>query len=747
MSEEPQRHLGSLTDPFRVAAWEIDVASHRIRRGGETVKLEPRTMAVLVYLASRAGQMVTREELEREVWSGRVVGYEALSNTIAKLRRAFDDHPRQPQVIETVPKAGYRLVAEVERIAGPAEPELPDARESPAPDTTPGAAEGYRPARHDSPAGPESAASGKPPPDTPGVRRLMGAGALVLALLAVAATTWHLQRNRAEPRGPTQAAAGKPSVAVLPFDNLSTDPAQDFFADGLTSDLITDLSGISGLFVIARHSVFAYEDPARPVTEIADELGVRYVVDGSVRRAGGRIRINAQLIDGSTGMNLWSKRYERNEMKVFALQDEVIGDIVGTLAVALTDAEQTRLARRSTDNLEAYDYYLRAEHRWISCVEIGCEREVIALYRQAIALDPEFVDAYAGIADAAWATWRWDSSNIMPGAAARKLAFDAASKVLALDESDPRAYTVLAAIQAIDLRHEQAVQSARRAVRLAPNSVDAHFTLAWTLTLTGKFAEAQSEMETVMRLNPRAPDWYHAELGIIRFFRHDYDTAIALLSRADEYYKYQLWMAMTHAQLGRYEKARAEIESTYDDVPFANQAWYRTLFAHFARNEDLEHMMGALEKAGVPEWPFGFEPSTENRLDGPALRSITAGQTWTGSDFRGNRFVQQFTDDGRVAFRGHSSLLTGNFDLQGNLLCVKYPGTLLGREDCGHVYRNPDGSPDQRNQYVRVSIGDVYYFSVAENQTASTQFDGQALLGAPPGHEPSTVVETAWHTM
>ncbi|MDZ7829785.1 MAG: winged helix-turn-helix domain-containing tetratricopeptide repeat protein [Halofilum sp. (in: g-proteobacteria)] len=716
MSEESQRHPGSLTDPFRVAEWEVDIASHRIRRGEETVKLEPRTMALLVYLASRAGQVVTREELEREVWSGRVVGYEALSNTIAKLRRAFDDHPREPQFVETVPKAGYRLVAEVENISTPAQSELPDSRDSHSPEIVEGAAEERSLAGQGRSPRPEPTTPGKSPRGTLTARRLLVAGALVLALLAAAATAWQAQREQSESEGLTPATSGKPSVAVLPFDNLSPDPAQDFFADGLTSDLITDLSGISGLFVIARHSVFAYEDPARPVTEIADELGVRFVVDGSVQRASGHIRINAQLIDGSTGLNLWSERYEGDEMEVFALQDEVIRDIVSSLAVALTDAERTRLARRSTDNLEAYDYYLRAEHRWLACVEVGCEGEVIALYREAIALDPEFVDAYAGLAEAAWATWRWDSSNIMPGAAARRLAFDAASKVLSLDESDPRAYTVLAAIQAIELRHRQAVQSARRAVSLAPNSFDAHVTLAWILTLTGDLGEAQSEMETALRLNPGAPDWYHAELGIIKFFRRDYETAIALLSPADEYFKYQLWIAMTYAQLGRKEKARTEIEPIYEEVPFANQAWFRTLFAHFDRDEDLEHMMAALEKAGVPEWPFGFEPARAERLDESELRRITVGRTWTGNDFRGNRFIQQFTNDGRVAFRGHSSLLTGSFDLRDNLLCVQYPGTLLGREDCGQVYRNPDGTPEQRNQYVRVSIGDIYYFSLGDSE-------------------------------
>lgn len=706
MTEDPGALLGDLGDPFRVAEWEIDVASHRMRRGGETVKLEPRTMAVLVYLAAHAGQVVTREELEREVWAGRVVGYEALSSAIAKLRRAFEDEPRQPRIIETVPKAGYRLLAEVERMpeqpgpeqAGPGDPQAPDASR----------AEGDRPS---------TVVRGTPPGKLVGRRlQLLAVGGLAFVLLAAAVAIWLWRWHPTAPPDPSADVVGRPSVAVLPFDNLSADRGQDFFADGLTSDLITDLSRISGLFVIARHSVFAYEDPSKPVTEIADELGVRFVVEGSVRRADGRIRINAQLVDGATGMNVWSERYERDEMEVFVLQDEVITDIIDTLAVKLTESERVQLARHGTDDLEAYDYYLRAEHRWLSCIDIGCEGEVIALYRQAIALDPGFVDAYAGIAKAALATWRWNSSNVMPGAAARRLAYDAASKVLSLDASDPRAYSVLATIQTIEARHEQALQSARSAVRLDPNSADAHSTLAWILMVAGRHEEAQSEMEAALRHNPKPPAWYHAQLGMIEFLRHDYEMAIALISEASEFYEYRLWIAMAYAELGQLDEARSRMEPVYTDTPFANLGYYRALFAHYRREQDLEHVLGALEKAGIPQWPYGFEPPSGHQLDEAALREITFGHTWTGTDFRGNRFVQELTADGRVAFRGHASLLTGKFYLDEDRLCIDFPSTLLGRDDCGYVYENPGGTPANQNEYVRVSIGDIYYFSISTRQ-------------------------------
>ena len=716
MTKDSGRLPEGLTDPFRVAGWEIDVASHRMRRGDETIRLEPRTIAVLVHLAARAGQVVTREELEQEVWSGRVVGYEALSNAIAKLRRAFEDDPKRPLVIETVPKAGYRLVAEVASIPQQPRPQATESADLQGSDARLDTPEPRTPADSVSSGAPETGNGGVSQRDAVAPRlHLVTATAVVLLLLVAAGTVWLWQRHSAEPRVASPLAADRPSVAVLPFDNLSTDPTQEFFADGLTGDLITDLSRISGLFVIARHSVFAYEDASRPITEIADDLGVRFVVEGSVRRADGRIRINVRLIDASTGANLWADRYERDEMEVFTLRDEVIGDIVDTLAVELTDTERTQLAHRGTDDLEAYDYYLRAQHRWFSCVEVGCESEVIALYREAIALDPGFVDAYAGIAQVALSTWRWNASEIMPGAAARRLAYDAASKVLELDASDPRAYAVLAAIQAIEIRHEQALESARTALRLDPNSADAHVTLAWILSVTGDHLEAQSVMETAMRLNPRPPRWYKGELGKLAFLRQEYETAIALLSRAGEYYEYRRWLAMSYAELGRLDAARAEIETVYEQVPFANLAYYRVLFAHFARDEDREHILAALERAGLPEWPYGYEPIPGHRLDGRALEKITYGHTWTGRDSRGSRFAQQWTDDGRTAFRGRTSLLTGSFRLEENRLCVDFPGTLLGREDCGYVYRNPDGTSEQQDQFIRVSVGDIYYFSVSPN--------------------------------
>ena len=232
-------------------------------------------------------------------------------------------------------------------------------------------------------------------------RRLAAIAALIALLVAAgAALTWF------KPWGPGQEPASAalkvvpppdmPSIVVLPFTNLSDDPAEEYFADGMTDDLITDLSKLGGLFVISRHSAFSYKDkPVKP-RQVAEELGVRYLVEGSIRRAGGRIRVNAQLIDAATGGHLWAERYDGDESDLFTLQDRVIADIVSALAVKLTDTEKTRLSRRPTDNLEAYDYYLRAERSRLYGFGAARYHGTVALYEVAIALDPGFADAYAG---------------------------------------------------------------------------------------------------------------------------------------------------------------------------------------------------------------------------------------------------------------------------------------------------------------------------------------------------------------
>jgi TolB-like protein/class 3 adenylate cyclase/cytochrome c-type biogenesis protein CcmH/NrfG len=500
----------------------------------------------------------------------------------------------------------------------------------------------------------------------------------------------------------------KPSIAVLPFDNLSGELEQEYFSDGITDDLITDLSKISGLFVIARNSAFAYKGKPVKIRQIAEELGVRYVLEGSVRKADNRVRINAQLIDATTGGHLWAERYDRHYTDIFELQDEVIGKIVSALTVKLTGVEQAQLARRPTDNLEAYDYYLRAE-RDVYSEDYSLLSVTLSLYEKAIALDPNFADAHAGYARAAVDVWRLGYDNVLASPVARKRAYEAADRALALDAKIPRAYSVLGVLQVVDGRHDEAIESARKAVSLVPNSADAYVNLAIVFMFSGRPAEALAAVETALRLNPRPSSGVYGYYGAVLFMNRQYEKAIEPLEKARESsYFAREYLAMAYAQLGRLDDAKAEIAGL---LPDTNLSWYRVSYAHYKREEDRAHLLDALRKAGVPEWPFGYEGRTEDRLDGSAIKTLALGRTWVGHNPAGIQFIQEIGEDGKFAYRSVQSFVTGQASVQGDMLCLKSAAYLMGRKRCGYVYRNPGGTIEENNEYVYVGITALLFFS------------------------------------
>ena len=548
--------------------------------------------------------------------------------------------------------------------------------------------------------------------------RGLGAWSAVVAAVALAvalagtALWWRPWQVTVEPASTARMALplpDKPSIAVLPFENLSGDPEQDYFADGMTDDLITDLSKVSALFVIDSDSVFALGGEGVKVKQVAEDFGGRYVLRGSARRAAGKIRINAQLIDATSGRQIWAERYDRAYQDIFALQDEVIGEIVATLAVELTSGERGQLARRPTSSLEAYDYYLRAERRLFG---YGRQVEALALYREAIALDPEFADAHAGLATAAAEIWRFDIIGVLPSPVARSQAYDSASRALALDPANARAYAVLALMQMIDGEHDQAIASARRAVSLDPNEAETYTYLATVLIYAGRPAEALAAMETAFRLNPIPPAYFHADLGWVLFFNRRYEEALAPLETArGAGVAYLDTLAMVYAQLGRLEVARAEVAKILEFVPFANLAYYRTLYAHHRRREDLELRLDSLRKAGVPAWPFGYRGRDSDLLDESAIADLTFGRTWIGATQNGRPFMQETSEDGTFAFRMPANMVTGTAWVEGGMICTHSPAYLVGRKACSFLFRNPEGTREDSNEYVQVSVAEVFFFS------------------------------------
>jgi adenylate cyclase len=553
--------------------------------------------------------------------------------------------------------------------------------------------------------------------DKPARWRWLAAAAAVLLVVAGAGVVgWLRPWEQAFAPSGTLPLPDKPSLAVLPFDNLSDNPEEEYFADGLTDDLITDLSQISGLFVIARNSAFAYKNQTVDTSQAARELGVRYVLEGSVRRAGDRVRINAQLIDGTTGGHVWAKRYERDYADIFAVQDQVLKEIVGALSVQLTEAEQTQVARLPTRSLEAYDYYLRAEQEQHSPEGQAGVVRALGLYEQAIALDHDFADAYAGYARAAAYLWTGSYDASMAGALARKRLYDAAGRALALNPQLPRAHAVLAEAQSVDGEHEAAIQSARRAVNFGPSDAEAYATLASVLASAGMAAEAVAAADTALSLNPKPPAAILLTAGLALFLDGQYERAIEVLEQARDLAPMledsHLFLALAYGEAGRIQEAKAEVRVLLEQQPSHNVQFVKLTLAHFRRGDDLNHLLEGLRKAGFPEWPFGYEAKDERRVDRAEAEALTLGRTWEGQHELATPFIAQISQDGTLAFRDPTSLRTGQFFFQDDMLCYQSEDFALGRPNCGFLYR--DDNDVGQAAYVYVNAFSLMHFSVAD---------------------------------
>jgi TolB-like protein/class 3 adenylate cyclase len=358
----------------------------------------------------------------------------------------------------------------------------------------------------------------------------------------------------------------KPSIAVLPFVNMSGDPTQEYFSDGITEDLITDLSQISGLFIISRNSTFAYKGKAIKTRQVAEELGVRYVLEGSVRKADKQVRINAQLIDATTGGHIWAKRYDGNLDDVFGLQDKITQKIVAALAVKLSTGEQEKINRKETDNIEAYDAFLKGwEHyrRWTP----EDFRKAIPYFERAIELDPHYGRAYAAIASVYTEGYikAWDWSHVLGLSAEAMPSLAGEYLQTARDNPTPLAHRVASKWFRILLYPEKAVAEAERAIALDPNDADGYMAMADALIYSGKPEEAVDFVKKAMRLDPHNPANHLYILGLAHFGMEQFQEAASFFERAFKLNPemglvQRGYLAASYGYLGQEEKARAELD-------------------------------------------------------------------------------------------------------------------------------------------------------------------------------------------
>ncbi len=461
-----------------------------------------------------------------------------------------------------------------------------------------------------------TSASGVPPRPKRAVVVVAGLAAFLLVVGSL--IYWHPWQPEAGARWTGHsnlALPDKPSIVVLPFANMSGDPEQEYFTDGMTDDLITDLSKISGLFVIARNSAFTYKGKNVNVQVVGNELGVKYVLEGSVRRSGDEVRVNAQLIDAKSGGHLWAERYDGSMADVFALQDQITRKIIAGLAVNLTNTERDARARKGTVSAEAYDAFLQG---WEYYQRFTADDFVkaIPLFESAIKLDPDYGQAYAALASLYWIAFRhgdpWtakispDNANFVSLMRVRANLDKYAE--LAMKHPTPLAHKVTSA-RSWDFRQfDDAIVEAERAIALDPNDADGHVALAWALIFSGRPREAVDAVDQAMRLDPLRPGAYMYVLGMARLVLRQYEDSVPLLERARErrpdYGEINLPLVVAYTNLGRHEKAEAALKR-YTEIQTQTFSYKRSKvdgvmsWIPFKRETDIRHFGGALVQAGL----------------------------------------------------------------------------------------------------------------------------------------------------
>jgi adenylate cyclase len=538
----------------------LDIDRRELRREGALTAVEPQVFDILTYLICNRERVISKDDLLATVWKGRIVSVATLDSRINAARRAIRDTGEQQRLIKTVPRKGVRFVGTVQVIRQSKEQ---------AADVCPASTASRIPDR---------------------------------AAEELRQSPWqdHPETN-AKLHGP-------PSIAVLPFTNFSAEPEQDYFSDGITEDIITELSRFSELLVIARNSSFQYKGEAVDIRQVGRELGARYVLEGSVRRSGDRIRITAQLVDATTGAHRWAERYDRQLHDVFAIQDEVARAIVTILAIHVNRAETERALLKPPADLKAYDFYLRGAEAFLLHASNSAKSSLSdarGLLEQCLAIDPDYARAYAMLA------WTYIHCYFQPLDrdynlfAALNRALELAQTAVRLDARLPHAHTELGHALLLTGRHDAATAEFERAFAINPNFLDIRY--GYALLLSGEPAKAIEVAEANLRLDPRPIPFYSSGLmGIANYMLKRYADAVRLLRNymrePNILMPPRLALASAYAQLGQLEEARAEIAEVLRIDPSITVVKRKRMLLQFVKNpSDVEHIIDGLRKAGVPE--------------------------------------------------------------------------------------------------------------------------------------------------
>ena len=499
----------------------------------------------------------------------------------------------------------------------------------------------------------------------------------------------------------------KPSIAVLPFDNMSGDSDQEYFADGMTDELITDLSKISGLLVISRNSSFTYKGKAVNVQQVADELNVQYVLEGSIQRAGDRVRIRAQLIDGVTDHHLWAESYDAVIENIFDLQDEITEKIAAALAVKLTAGEQNGFAKKKTTNIEAYDAFVRGwEHLHRETPDDLVQ--AISFFKKATELDPLYSRAHAALA---WtylnSSTRFEWQNFIAVIVHFRLL---ARKHVELAMRNPTstAHLVASKMALQRRRYEEAVTHAQLALAFDTNAPDTNLNMAWILMVTGQPKASLDFVNKTKQLDPRNMAAPLFAAGMAYFMMGDLQNAATMTERALSHNPtivghYEL-LSVIYALLDRNEDARAAFEK-------GRQAWtwgiypanVNTSMSFFPVKDRqvADRYAAGLVKVGWPGQASKYHKVyQENRLTAEEIRNLVSDQEITVDEFTRTYWIDH-SENGR--FKDISRAREGKWWIEGDMLCYEFENRRLkGLTDCGEIYRDTDVLSQSKKQYLHV---------------------------------------------
>ena len=523
-----------MENDFRVGSWLVQPTLNTISQNGTSTRVEPKVMEVLVCLSRHAGEPVTKEELLETVWRDTFVTDDVLKRSVSELRRVFEDDARESRIIETIPKRGYRLLAAVQPVNGHVQ----------------------------GGAGPQPVEIPPQPSRTPSRGWKIGLSAVTIVIPVCALlVALNLAGLRDRLFGRAQVIN---SLAVLPLQNLSGDPSQDYFADGMTEELITELSHLSSLRVISRTSIMRYKNANKPLPEIARELGVEGIIEGSVLRSGDQVRITAQLIYAPQDKNIWAQSYERNVEDVLALQSAVAGSIANEIRVQMKPAEQAQLGSFRAVNLKAHEAYLQGRYHLQQAQDVLNKKNkgklnedeaesAVNWFQQAIQADPNYAPPYIGVSDA------WSASQLPPRdwlVRARPMAL----KALQLDDNLADAHYNMASILGfVDWNWVESEKEFRRAIQLEPSSAAFHSDYSKLLFELGRAQEGMKEAELAQALDPKSERMADA-FYLIRQF----DRAVELYhSRAHMMpsdFNPHFVLSNIYALTGRQQEAIAEIQ-------------------------------------------------------------------------------------------------------------------------------------------------------------------------------------------